>query len=61
MCQGIPVAQSGLWIAMATILSCFNIKQKLDPKTKKPMVTEPLFGGDSIRYAANIYGKYSER
>ncbi|KAG9027416.1 hypothetical protein FRB95_007784 [Tulasnella sp. JGI-2019a] len=48
MCQGIPVAQSGLWIAMATILSCFNIQQKFDPETKKPMVTEPLFSGESI-------------
>ncbi|KAG9027418.1 hypothetical protein FRB95_007786 [Tulasnella sp. JGI-2019a] len=49
ICQGIPMAQSGLWIVMATLLSSFDFRQKLDPVTKKPMVTKPEFSGGSIR------------
>ncbi|KAG8877871.1 hypothetical protein FRB97_002942 [Tulasnella sp. 331] len=50
ICPGISVAQSALWIATATILSHFNIRQKLDPETSEPMVTEPRFSGDSVSF-----------
>ncbi|KAG8992293.1 hypothetical protein FRB95_005541 [Tulasnella sp. JGI-2019a] len=47
-CPGIHVAQSGLWLAMATILSCFDIRPKIDPKTMKPMILEPKFTGFAL-------------
>ncbi|KAG8988299.1 hypothetical protein FRB95_012093 [Tulasnella sp. JGI-2019a] len=48
ICPGISVAQTGVWIAMATILSCFDIRPKLDPKTMKPIIPEPQFSGGGI-------------
>ncbi|KAG9035096.1 hypothetical protein FRB95_012115 [Tulasnella sp. JGI-2019a] len=51
-CPGVHVAQSGLWIAMATILYCFDIRPKIDPATMKPMVPELSFTGNSIRHVA---------
>ncbi|KAG8981357.1 hypothetical protein FRB93_008723 [Tulasnella sp. JGI-2019a] len=49
-CPGIHVVQSGLWITMATILYCFNIRPKVDSKTMKPMIPELEFTGNSLRY-----------
>ncbi|KAG9029268.1 hypothetical protein FRB95_005542 [Tulasnella sp. JGI-2019a] len=50
ICPGASVARTGLWITMATILANFDIRPKIDPKTKKPIVTEPLFSGASISF-----------
>ncbi|KAG9025531.1 hypothetical protein FRB95_010080 [Tulasnella sp. JGI-2019a] len=45
ICQGIPVVRSGLWIAVATILSSFDIRPKIDPATKEPIVPEAKWTG----------------
>ncbi|KAG9025529.1 hypothetical protein FRB95_010078 [Tulasnella sp. JGI-2019a] len=45
VCLGIPVARTGLWIAMATILSAFEIRPKVDPVTKKPIVPKASWVG----------------
>ncbi|KAG8981362.1 hypothetical protein FRB93_008728 [Tulasnella sp. JGI-2019a] len=50
VCPGLSVAQTGLWITMTTILSCFDIRPKLDPKTIKPIIPEPNFSGSTISY-----------
>ncbi|KAG8884710.1 hypothetical protein FRB97_003494 [Tulasnella sp. 331] len=42
-CQGIPLVESGLWIAMATILSTFEILPKTDPKTMKPVIPDEVW------------------
>ncbi|KAG8877873.1 hypothetical protein FRB97_002944 [Tulasnella sp. 331] len=47
ICPGIAVAQSAEWIMMATILACFDIRQKINPQTMQPMVTEPIWSGDT--------------
>lgn len=49
-CQGMSFAQSELWIAAAALLSHFEIKQKIDSMTQKPIVPVPEWTGDSVRY-----------
>ncbi|KAG9029171.1 hypothetical protein FRB95_005629 [Tulasnella sp. JGI-2019a] len=48
ICLGIPVARTGLWIAMATILSSFNIQPKKDPVTMEPILPEVKWTGGSF-------------
>ncbi|KAG9035075.1 hypothetical protein FRB95_012094 [Tulasnella sp. JGI-2019a] len=50
ICPGVSVAQTGMWITMATILSCFDIRPKVDPKTMKPIIPEAKFSGDSTSF-----------
>ncbi|KAG9022985.1 hypothetical protein FRB95_013872 [Tulasnella sp. JGI-2019a] len=44
ICQGIPVARTGLWTAMATILASFKIR---DPVTPEPILPEGKWTGGS--------------
>lgn len=48
-CQGIAVAKTELWIAMAMILACFEIRPKTDPETMEPLLPKASWIGDSIR------------
>lgn len=49
LCPGLHVARHGLWIFMATILASFDIRQKIDPSTKQPIIPEAKWTGDGMR------------
>ncbi|KAG8984765.1 hypothetical protein FRB93_006343 [Tulasnella sp. JGI-2019a] len=49
ICVGIPVVRSGLWIIMAMMLACFEIRPKIDPQTMKPIIPEAKWTGGSTR------------
>jgi cytochrome P450 len=50
VCPGVHVAQSGLWMALAMLLSSFNIKPKTDPRTGKLLVPEAEWTGDFLSH-----------
>ncbi|KAG8979553.1 hypothetical protein FRB94_011294 [Tulasnella sp. JGI-2019a] len=50
ICQGIPVARTGLWITMAMILSSFDVRPKVDPVTKKPIILEAKWTGTATSF-----------
>lgn len=49
ICPGIHVARTGLFLSMARILSSFEIRRKIDPITRMPIVPEAKWTGGSIR------------
>ncbi|KAG9029174.1 hypothetical protein FRB95_005632 [Tulasnella sp. JGI-2019a] len=48
ICPGIHVAKTGLWIAMATILSSFGIQTKKDPVTMEPILLQAKWTGENV-------------
>lgn len=54
ICPGIHVARNGLWIFIATILSSFDIRQKIDPATNQPIIPEAKWTGGGIRRVAYL-------
>ncbi|KAG8859729.1 hypothetical protein FRB96_004303 [Tulasnella sp. 330] len=55
VCQGIPIAETELWITMATILACFEITPKADPETMEPLLPKASWSGKSIRQVSYAY------
>ncbi|KAG8877882.1 hypothetical protein FRB97_002953 [Tulasnella sp. 331] len=54
ICQGIPIVETELWIGMAMILACFEIRPKTDPETKEPLIPKARWTGGSIRQAFHL-------
>lgn len=48
-CPGMHVACNGLWIFMATLLSSFDIRRKVNPATKLPVELEARWTGGGLR------------
>ncbi|KAG8885350.1 hypothetical protein FRB97_001425 [Tulasnella sp. 331] len=49
-CQGISFTQSALWLAMSMVLYALEIRQKIDPQTKKNIVPKASWTGDSTSF-----------
>ncbi|KAG8884278.1 hypothetical protein FRB98_002518 [Tulasnella sp. 332] len=65
MCQGKAVADIELWMTVAMILACFEIRPKVDPKTSEPLIPKASWTGATISFpepfVCNITPRSSDR
>jgi len=61
ICPGAHVGQMGLWIVMAIVLSSFDIRPKIDPETKKPLLPVQEWSGDVVSFAKQFSCEFRPR
>lgn len=49
ICPGVQTARPAMWLAVATLLSSFDIRPKLNPLTNEAIIPEAKWTGTDIR------------